>query len=59
VVEGEEPPNDWMVRHDFLRSFEGCAQAVAVEALCGASDPRLHGIAPPRWRRRAVLSRPN
>jgi gamma-glutamyltranspeptidase / glutathione hydrolase len=49
VVAGEEIPNDWMVRHDFMRSFEGCAQAIAIagEALCGASDPRLDGIAAP------------
>ena len=26
---GRGAPNDWMVRHDFLRSFEGCAEAVA------------------------------
>jgi gamma-glutamyltranspeptidase len=38
-----------MVPHDFLRSFEGSAQAIAFvgEALCGASDPRLDGIAAP------------
>jgi gamma-glutamyltranspeptidase/glutathione hydrolase len=49
VVAGEEAPDDWMVRHDFLRSLEGCAQAIAIvgEALCGASDPRLDGIAAP------------
>jgi gamma-glutamyltranspeptidase/glutathione hydrolase len=49
VVLGEESPADWMVRHDFLRSFEGSAQAIAIagEALCGASDPRLDGIAAP------------
>ncbi len=49
VVAGEEPPDDWMPRHDFLRSLEGCAQAIAIagEALCGASDPRLDGIAAP------------
>ena len=49
VVTGEESPADWMVRHDFLRSFEGSAQAIALvgEALCGASDPRLDGIAAP------------
>jgi len=49
VVVGEESPADWMVRHDFLRSFEGSAQAIAIagEALCGASDPRLDGIAAP------------
>jgi hypothetical protein len=30
-----------------MRSFEGCAQAIALEgeALAGASDPRLDGIA--------------
>ena len=49
VVAGEELPDDWMVRHDFLRSFEGSVQAIAIagEALCGASDPRLDGIAAP------------
>ncbi len=49
VVAGEESPDDWMVRHDFLRSLEGCAQAIAIsgDALCGASDPRLDGIAAP------------
>jgi gamma-glutamyltranspeptidase/glutathione hydrolase len=49
VVAGEESPSDWMVRHDFLRSLEGCAQAIAIsgDALCGASDPRLDGIAAP------------
>jgi hypothetical protein len=38
-----------MVPHDFLRSFEESAQAIAFvgEALCGASDPRLDGIAAP------------
>jgi len=49
IVVGEESPANWMVRHDFLRSFEGSAQAIAIvgEALCGASDPRLDGIAAP------------
>lgn len=49
VVLGEEIPADWTVRHDFLRSFEGGAQAIAIvgDALCGASDPRLDGIAIP------------
>jgi gamma-glutamyltranspeptidase/glutathione hydrolase len=49
VVVGEEVPSDWMARHDFMRSFEGSAQAIAIagEALCGASDPRLDGIAAP------------
>ena len=47
VVTGEEVPADWMVPHDFMRSFEGSAQAIAIdgELLCGASDPRLDGIA--------------
>ncbi len=46
---GESPPQDWTVPHDFIRSFEGSAQAIAFEgdALCGASDPRLDGIAVP------------
>jgi hypothetical protein len=49
VVDGEAIPNDWVARHDFMRSFEGCAQAIALagDALCGASDPRLDGIAAP------------
>ena len=49
IVVGEESPKNWIVRHDFLRSFEGSAQAIAIagEALCGASDPRLDGIAAP------------
>ena len=49
VVTGEEIPGDWVARHDFMRSFEGSAQAIAIagEALCGASDPRLDGIAAP------------
>ena len=49
VVAGEEIPADWTARHDFMRSFEGSAQAIAIvgEALCGASDPRLDGIAVP------------
>jgi gamma-glutamyltranspeptidase / glutathione hydrolase len=49
VVAGEEIPSDWMIAHDFLRSFEGSAQAIAIvgDALCGASDPRLDGIAAP------------
>ncbi len=47
VVTREEIPADWMLPHDFMRSFEGSAQAISVdgEALCGASDPRLDGIA--------------
>jgi gamma-glutamyltranspeptidase len=44
---GEEVPTDWMKPHDFGRSFEGSAQAISLgrESLCGASDPRLDGIA--------------
>ena len=47
VSVGEEIPMDWEAPHDFMRSFEGSAQAIALsrEALCGASDPRLDGIA--------------
>jgi gamma-glutamyltranspeptidase/glutathione hydrolase len=47
IVIGEEIPADWMLPHDFMRSFEGSAQAIAIdgESLCGASDPRLDGIA--------------
>jgi gamma-glutamyltranspeptidase/glutathione hydrolase len=51
VVEGEEIPADWTLPHDFMRSFEGSAQAIMVEhggaSICGASDPRLDGIACP------------
>ena len=49
VIAGEEVPDDWTIPHDFLRSFEGSAQAIAIvgAALCGASDPRLDGIAAP------------
>lgn len=49
VVTGEEIPADWLLPHDFLRSFEGSAQAISIdgESLCGASDPRLDGIAVP------------
>jgi gamma-glutamyltranspeptidase/glutathione hydrolase len=49
VVAGEAVPQDWEAPHDFMRSFEGSAQAIVVigEALCGASDPRLDGIAAP------------
>ena len=47
AVVGEEIPADWMLPHDFMRSFEGSAQAISIEgeSLCGASDPRLDGIA--------------
>lgn len=46
VTTGDEIPQDWEARHDFMRSFEGSAQAIALsgEAMCGASDPRLDGI---------------
>ena len=51
VIAGEAVPEDWMVTHDFMRSFEGSAQAIVIEhggqSLCGASDPRLDGIAVP------------
>jgi gamma-glutamyltranspeptidase len=51
VVEGEEIPADWTLPHDFMRSFEGSAQAIQIEhggaSICGASDPRLDGIACP------------
>ncbi len=49
VTTGEAVPEDWTAPHDFIRSFEGSAQAIALtgEALCGASDPRLDGIAAP------------
>lgn len=44
---GAEIPQDWEAPHDFMRSFEGSAQAIAISeaALCGACDPRLDGIA--------------
>jgi gamma-glutamyltranspeptidase/glutathione hydrolase len=47
VSHGEEIPKDWEAPHDFMRSFEGSAQAIELSraALCGASDPRLDGIA--------------
>jgi gamma-glutamyltranspeptidase/glutathione hydrolase len=47
VAAGEAIPQDWVAPHDFMRSFEGSAQAIALSgaALCGASDPRLDGIA--------------
>jgi gamma-glutamyltranspeptidase / glutathione hydrolase len=47
VVTGEEIPAEWMLPHDFMRSFEGSAQAISIDGktLCGASDPRLDGIA--------------
>ena len=51
IVEGDEIPADWMLPHDFCRSFEGSAQAIQIEhgsaSICGASDPRLDGIACP------------
>jgi gamma-glutamyltranspeptidase / glutathione hydrolase len=46
---GEETPSDWLQPHDFARSFKGSAQAIAIDpefgTLCGASDPRLDGVA--------------
>lgn len=51
VVKDEKVPADWTLSHDFVRTFEGSAQAIQIEhgghALCGASDPRLDGIACP------------
>ncbi len=49
VVAGEQVPSDWSEPHDFMRSFEGSAQAIALqgEALAGASDPRLDGVPAP------------
>ena len=49
IVNGEAAPDDWTAPHDFMRSFTGGAQAIALdgETLCGASDPRLDGIASP------------
>jgi len=48
---GEKIPADWTLPHDFMRTFEGSAQAIQIEhgghSLCGASDPRLDGIACP------------
>jgi gamma-glutamyltranspeptidase len=38
-----------MQPHDFLHSFLGSAQAIAIDpvfgTLCGGSDPRLDGVA--------------
>jgi gamma-glutamyltranspeptidase/glutathione hydrolase len=49
IISGEEPPTDWMQPHDFLHSFMGSAQAIAIDpvfgTLCGGSDPRLDGVA--------------
>jgi gamma-glutamyltranspeptidase/glutathione hydrolase len=49
IVSGEEAPVDWIQPHEFARSFKGSAQAVAIDpklgTLCGASDPRLDGVA--------------
>ena len=40
---------DWHKPHDFARSFKGSAKAIAIDpefgTLCGASDPRLDGVA--------------
>jgi gamma-glutamyltranspeptidase/glutathione hydrolase len=49
IIPGEEPPADWLQPHDFLHSFMGSAQAIVIDpvfgTLCGASDPRLDGVA--------------
>jgi gamma-glutamyltranspeptidase/glutathione hydrolase len=49
IIAGEEPPTDWVQPHDFLHSFMGSAQAIAIDpvfgTLCGGSDPRLDGVA--------------
>jgi gamma-glutamyltranspeptidase/glutathione hydrolase len=49
ILPGEEIPSDWFQPHDFARSFKGSAQAIAIDpefdTLCGASDPRLDGVA--------------
>jgi gamma-glutamyltranspeptidase / glutathione hydrolase len=49
IIPGEEAPADWIQPHEFARSFRGSAQAVAIDpklgTLCGASDPRLDGVA--------------
>ena len=49
ILPGEEIPSDWLQPHDFARSFKGSAQAIAIDpefdTLCGASDPRLDGVA--------------
>jgi len=49
IIPGEELPTDWLQPHDFARSFKGSAQAIAIDpefdTLCGASDPRLDGVA--------------
>lgn len=51
AVQGEKVRADWMIPHDFMRTFEGSAQAIQIEpgghSICGASDPRLDGIACP------------
>jgi gamma-glutamyltranspeptidase/glutathione hydrolase len=49
IIPGEETPADWIQPHEFARSFKGSAQAIAIDpkhgTLCGASDPRLDGVA--------------
>ena len=51
LVGGGDIPADWTKPHEFIRTFEGSAQAILIEpggrSLCGASDPRLDGIACP------------
>jgi gamma-glutamyltranspeptidase len=51
VVAGEEIPADWMLRHDFLRSLEGCAQAIAI---AGEGPVRRLGPAAGRHRGAAL-----
>ena len=49
IIPGEDSPTDWLQPHDFLHSFMGSAQAIVIDpvfgTLCGASDPRLDGVA--------------
>ena len=49
IIPGEEIRTDWLKPHDFARSFKGSAKAIAIDpefgTLCGASDPRLDGVA--------------
>jgi len=50
IVSFEAAPTCWREAHDFMPTFEGSAQAIALtdnngRVFCGASDPRLDGIA--------------
>ena len=38
---GEEIPADWMLPHDFMRSFEGSAQAIAIDGDPCVAPPTL------------------